>query len=415
MAAGGINVLVCSTFWFGLTVYFNPIRQTFGWTAAITSVVASIGRFGTNIFGPIVGFTADKIGPRKVMVLGCAVIGLGFVLASRIQSLSAFYLTFVMVAAGVGLASMLVMDVAIAHWFSKKRSRALSIIYIGNGVGGLLVVLLALLVDSFGWRVTLTLVGTAFWVIGIPLSLLIRHKPDPYGYLCDGETVAEDRKLVMGQGSHSATEKKGHSSVSLAADFTVREAMKTRAFWLLTAVALFQQVGTASVMLHIVPYLVSIKFSPNIAAAVVSGMSLFGLTSGRMGIGFLGDFINKRYLITVSMACLVVGLVLLSFVEVNKVWIIILFILTYATGDGGIAPLRPGVQADLFGAKNFGAIMGVIGLLGMLGGLIGPIVAGWAFDVMGSYRVVWRIFALIMLPAVPLMLFAKPPKLERKS
>lgn len=91
-------------------------------------------------------------------------------------------------------------------------------------------------------------------------------------------------------------------------------------------------------------------------------------------------------------------------------WLLILFLFAFGPGFGAPMPLGPALQADYFGTRSFGTIRGLMTLISTAGGLASPIAAGWTFDVTGSYRLAWQIFALVTLPAIPLMLLARPPK-----
>ena len=172
--------------------------------------------------------------------------------------------------------------------------------------------------------------------------------------------------------------------------------------------------GTSAVMVHIVPYLESVSVPTAIAAITVTGMTLCSLI-GRISFGFLGDFKNKRFLLTIALAFQAIGLLLFSFISMDEVWLIIPFLLIYGFGYGGPFPLRPALQADYFGTRNYGTIMGLMGMISMIGGLVSPVIAGWIFDVTGSYRLAWQLFALATLPAIPLMLLAKQPRVKQEQ
>lgn len=227
------------------------------------------------------------------MLSGWGITGLGFLLMSRINSLWAFYGTVVLVAAGMSFGTGVVLNTAVAHWFTKKRSQALAITYIGPGVSGLLAPLLALSIGQVGWRNTITIVGIASWVIGIPLSLLFRDKPGQYGYLPDGEIRAPMSETASEPNLRSSSEIVEPASDSSARGFTAKAALRTRAFWLLSLVFFFQQIGASAVTVHIVAYLESVKIPTAIAAVAVTGMTLCSLI-GRLGFGFIGDFTNKK-------------------------------------------------------------------------------------------------------------------------
>ena len=414
LATATLNFFAGGTFHYGFTNFFNPIRNTFGWSAAVTSVAASLRGLETGGLDPVVGFLVDRVGPRKLMLFGWSVIGLGFLLMSRIDSLWAFYGSFFLIATGMSFGFFLVMNTAIAHWFTRKRSRAITLIYIGSGASGLLAPLLALSISQFGWRQTLVIIGIGLWVIGILLSLVMRHKPSQYGYLPDGETTATIYEPTPVPNPNSSRKMVEDASGPSATGFTAKAAVRTRAFWSVAFVFFFRQAGPSAVMVHIVPYLESVGVLTAIAATAVTGMTLCSLI-GRLGFGFLGDFTSKRYLIAIALTLQTIGLVIFSFIDIDRIWLIVLFLLIYAPGYGGVIPLMPAVQADYFGTRNFGTIMGLMGVIHMLPGLASPVVAGWIFDVMGSYRLAWRLIAIFTVPGIPLMLLAKPPRARQEA
>jgi len=363
-----------------------------------------------GVFGPLAGFLVDRVGPRKLMLFGWVVIGLAFLCMSRINSLWAFYGSFVLIATGFSFGSFVVPNTAVALWFTRKRSRALTLIYLGFGASGAIVPLISFSVGQIGWRETLALLAVILGVLGVLLSMVMRNKPGQYGLLPDGDTVPVSEAPDLPSTRGTVVEGSALSS----AGFTAREAIKTKAFWLLAFAFLFQHTGTSAVMVHIVPFLESVKLPTTLAATAVTGMTLSSLI-GRLGFGFLGDFANKRRLIAIALTLQGVGLLLFSFIDADKSWLIIPFLLTYAPGYGGPIPLRPALQADYFGTRSFGTIMGLMASVSMLGGLFSPVVAGWVFDVTGTYRLAWQIFSLITFPAVALMLLAKPPQAKQAA
>lgn len=411
LASGVMRFFESGSFYYGFTTFFNPIRNTFGWTATVTSVAFSLQRLETGALGPISGFLVDRIGPRRMMFIGWSIAGLGFLLMSRINSLWAFYGAFTIIAMGMSFGAYMPGNTVIARWFIRKRSRALTLSALGPGISGTVVPLIALAIVQFGWRTSLVTLGIAAWAICLPFCLLVRDKPSHYGYLPDGDRPAvslEPAEMKNLQLSKNVAE--ADADLALPG-FTVKEAFKTRAFWLLCFVSFFQQIGTSAVFVHIVPYLESVQFPTTLAATAVTGMTICSIM-GRLGFGFVGDFYNKRYLIAMALTLQTIGLFIFSFVGMDKVWLLIPFLFLYAPGYGAPIVLRPAIQADYFGARNFGTIMGTMSIISMLGGLSSPIVAGWIFDITGSYQLAWKIFTLVSAPAIPLMLLAKPPKTE---
>jgi len=413
-AAAILNIFAGGTFVYGFTVFFNPIRNTFGWSAAVTSIAFTLQRFEAGLLEVVAGFLVDKIGPRKLMLCGWSVVGLGYLLMSRVDSLWAFYGSFLLIATGMSFAVFIVIFATIANWFEKKRSRAMTLVVTGFGASGILVPLMALAIGQFGWRETLTIVGIVLWLICIPLSSLMRHKPGQYGYLPDGDTPAEVSASANALHPRTSEAIAEQDSSSPATSLTPRAALKTRAFWLISGASFFQFMSASAVMVHIVPYLESVQVPTAIAAIAVTGVTICSLI-GRLGFGFLGDFANKRYLIAIGIALQAIGVFIFSFVSSDRLWLIIPFLLTYAPGFGATIPLRPALQADYFGLRHYGTIMGLMMLVSMAGGLASPIIAGWVFDTLGSYRLAWQLFALVTIPAIILMLLAKPPKIEQQT
>jgi MFS family permease len=172
---------------------------------------------------------------------------------------------------------------------------------------------------------------------------------------------------------------------------------------------LFQQMGTSAVSVHIVPYLESVGVPTVTAALSVTGMTACSLI-GRLGFGFFGDYANKRYLIALSIGLQALGLVCFAFITRDAIWLLFAFLFTFGPGFGGPIPLWPGLQADFFGTRSFGTIMGLLTLTSVVGGLASPVVAGWIFDFTGSYRLAWELSVLVTLPAIPLLLLNRPPR-----
>ena len=407
-AAIVLNFFVGGTFVYGFTVFFNPIRNTFGWGAAVTSVAFTLQRLESGFLEAAAGFLVDRVGPRKLMLGGWGAVGLGFLMMSRVNSLWSFYGSFLLIAVGMSFAAFIVIFAPIANWFEKKRSRAMTLVATGFGASGMLVPLVAYAVGELGWRETLVIVAVVAWVIGIPLSLVMRHKPEQYGYLPDGVVLADKGGSAKPDNSESIGETPGGDSDPIATGLTLRASVRTKAFWLLAAVFFFQFIGASAVMVHLVPYLESVEVSSTLAATVVTGVTVSSLI-GRLGFGLVGDFANKRYLITIGITLQTIGVFILSFVTKDRIWLIVPYLLTYAPGFGATVPLRLALIADYFGSRNYGTIMGIMTLISMAGGLASPIIAGWIFDTTGSYQLAWQLFALITIPAIPLKLLSKAP------
>ena len=163
------------------TAFFEPIAKEFGWSYTQISVAASIRGLEVGILAPIVGFLVDRFGPRKLIFCGSLTIGFGLILCSRTYSLPMFYGAFILIALGMSGCTATVLMTAVANWFRRDVGKALGLMASGFGVGGILVLFIVRLIDLYHWRTTFVILGLGMWLIGIPLSLFVRHRPELYG------------------------------------------------------------------------------------------------------------------------------------------------------------------------------------------------------------------------------------------
>ncbi len=411
IACSILNVFAGGTFFYGFTAFFDPIRQYFGWTSSETTLAFSLQRLEGGIASPVAGFVFDRLGPRKLILFGMILAGCGLIYMSRIHSLAGFYIAFMVTSIGTSFGGTAVFMATIANWFIRKRTKALSFLMAGLGLCGALVPILVLLISRFGWRTSLTVVGIGFWVIGIPVAMVAKHRPEQYGYLPDGDTVVTS-------GTQSAalpleTEVISRQTVSATeVNFGIKEAIRTRAFWLIALTYSMAQFATSAVMILEMPHLENIGISRGVAGLVVTFITLLSLV-GRLGSGFWGDIIDKRYIIAGALALQCVGMVI--FANIHQPWHIIPFVILYGPGYGGTIPLRPSLIADYFGRANFGAIQGLAMGVATIGGIVSPVVAGRFFDITGNYRGVFFVYALLTIVAIPAILAAKRPILKHQA
>jgi MFS family permease len=170
----------------GFTVYFIPLQTEFGWSRTLPSSGYSLSHVESGILGPLEGWLTDRFGPRRVVLIGIVLFGAGFIVLSTIHSVVAFFAAFSIVAAGASLGGFLPLSVAVLNWFVRKRTLAMA----GSGVAGVIVPLVAWSVTTQGWRTTALASGFAVWLIGIPMGLLLRHRPEKYSCLPDGDRPA---------------------------------------------------------------------------------------------------------------------------------------------------------------------------------------------------------------------------------
>jgi MFS family permease len=382
-----IGLYVGGVVFYGFTAFFDPIREEFGWSYTQISFAVSLRGLEMGLMAPLVGFLVDRFGSRKLILYGTFTVGLGLIFLSLTRSLGVFYGAFLLVAFGAGGCTVVVPMSTVANWFHKKVSIAMGVMASGIGFSGFLVPLIVWLIDGYGWRTTLVILGLGMWIMGIPLALVIRDRPEQYGCLPDGESSPDPiPKLKI--------KDKG-------VEIGFKEALKKRSFLNLCAVEAIRMITVAAIIIHVMPYLGSEGIPRHTAGMVAGAIPLFSII-GRFGFGWLGDIFDKKYVLV--WALFLMGLGMLAFCYVRVTGVILLFLLLFAPGYGGGMVIRGAILREYFGRDSFGKMFGILMGFGSIGGIIGPTLAGWSFDTLGSYSTIWFVFCGMIGLAIGLML-----------
>jgi OFA family oxalate/formate antiporter-like MFS transporter len=381
------SLYVGSVIFYGFTAFFEPLVSEFGWSYTQISFAASLRGLEMGIFAPLVGFLVDRFGSRNLILCGTITVGFGLILLSLTQSLAMFYGSFLFIAFGAGGCASVVIMTAVANWFHKNVGIALGVAMSGFGASGLLVPIIVRLIDVYNWRNTLIVLGLGMWILGIPLSFVIRNRPEQFGYLPDGEVSADPITEVENQ--------------SKGIEIGIKEVLKKRSFLYLTIAEAIRMMTLAAVVIHIMPYLSSIGMSRASAGLVAGAMPLFSII-GRFGFGWLGDVFEKRHVMAVAFFFMGVGV--LAFCYVHVIWVVFLFLLLFSSGYGGSMVLRGSILREYFGRDSFGKMVGITMGSASIGGIIGPTSAGWIFDTLGSYHLIWVVFCGLTGLAIGLVL-----------
>ncbi|MFH1486566.1 MAG: MFS transporter, partial [Chloroflexota bacterium] len=287
---------------------------------------------------------------------------------------------------------------AVNSWFIRSRAMAMSIISAGSGLGGfILAPLFSFLVLNLGWRSAAIVVGLIV-LLALPAALELHRSPESRGLLPDGDVKA---KLP-------ATTK----PVPLPVDFTVREALHTSAFWLLTLAVTTRMMVTAAIIVHMVPIMVWKNMDEAGGAYMVSLLAL-GSIGSRLLLGWISDRSSKPLISASGAVVGLLGLVALLFAQSAEM--IYVFVLGLAFTEGTI-PVNWVIVGDFFGRKSFATLRGLMSMVYSAGVFISPIYAGWIFDITRSYDLALVTFCVIF--ALSAIVFAilrnpSPPKRDQ--
>ena len=382
---------------FGFTAFFEPIVEDFGWSYAQTSIAASLRGIEIGLLAPVFGLLVDRWGSRRLVFGGSIIAGLGLILLGRIHSLGTFYGAFILMAVGLSALSQTVLLTTVVSWFRKNMGIATGLVVSGFALGSLMVPVSTLLIEQFDWRTAAITLGIGAWIIGLPLSLLLKPRPKQYHIPGDDieSTMITDNDLDSGQSPD---------------DFSLKRALKSHAFWGIALVFAYHQFVTSGVVTHIMPYLSNVGIDRSTASLVALAAPLVSV-GGRLGIGWLGDRINKKKLTGLCIVMLSVGLFFFGQVPTLGMWSLVPYVLLFGIGWGGNVILRVALVREYFGTKRFGTMHGfTIGVM-MAGSIAGAPIAGWIFDKWGSYQGAW--FAFAGLSIIALAILATIPPVDR--
>ena len=232
--------------YFGFTAVIEPIAEELGWSYAQISLAASLRGLEMGLLAPLVGFLADRWGPRRLVFGGSILGGIGLLALSRVSSLGMFYFAFALISVGTSACIGTVLITVVANWFRRKAGIATGIVVSGFGLGGLLVPLVTMLVDTLQWRTAMVGLSLGIFIVVMPLSLVLRHKPEQYGYQPDGEVDS------VVEASESQT-----SRVTAEISIPAKQALRNRAFWHMAVASMCHAFVVGAVVTHMMPYLSS--------------------------------------------------------------------------------------------------------------------------------------------------------------
>jgi MFS family permease len=382
-------------------VFIKPMEAEFGWDRASLSGAAALSLLLLGAIGPFWGWLADRWGPRRVILLGCMVLGIGTVLSSRIHFLWQIYLTAgVLMALGSGALTMSTGATVAARWFESRRGLVLGILGGAMSAGQLVIVPLAVwLTLHYGWRHSFLWLGGLLLIIALPLVFwLVRNDPADKGLQAYG----------AGRGVPSA----GMTAMPSDRRVAVSEAMQVPAFWLLAGT--FFICGYTSnglVLTHLVPHAAEHGFSEMHAAQALGIMGAMNIL-GTVASGWICDRFGRKGPLAFYYG--VRGLSLLFLLYVWNVPSLHIFAAIFGLNYISTVPPTTTLTANIFGRYSVGTLSGWIFFSHQVGAALGAAIGGWVFQTTGSYSWAFISAALMAFLAVPLALAIREEPVSRR-
>ena len=378
--------------------YFATLREDRGWSKTELSGAAALHQLEAAILGPVIGWFIDRFGAQWVLRTGVLLFGLGFVLLSRIETLLGFYGAFIVTALGASLCGFFPLNVALIHWFEKKRARALSSMQFGMAAGGLALPLVAWALATWGWRATAFASGFAIWGLCLPLSFVFRRRPEDYGLRMDGAPAAPEGPTGAAGGTQGGDGTR---------DFTAREALRTPAFWLISLGHGFALLVVQAVNAHAITHMKEgLGYTLEQAALAITLQTVAQLCGVSLG-AWLGDRYDKRRFAALCMMGHASGLLCLTYATGPAM--IAAYAILHGAAWGLRGPFMQAIRADYFGRSAIGMILGLSLMIIIVGQVGGPMIAGILADLTGDYRVGFTLLALLAGTGSLFFLAARKP------
>ena len=391
-----------------LGVFLKPMTEEFGWTRTVFTGSTLLGTLAGGIVALKAGPMIDRLGARWILTISFAVLGSSLVLMAFIQTLWQFYsLQIVGRALTMGILA-LALGVVVPKWFVEKRGRAVALGGLGQRIGNAVTPLyVQYLVSQGSWRLATAVAGILMWVVSmIPIAIFLRRRPEDMGLLPDGVDPEDVRRREEAVAAGTASAPRVETSL------TREQALRHPSFYLLVVAFSLVFVAAPALNLHMLPFMTDQGIGEGYAVLAVAILSMCA-GAGSIVTGFLSERITARRTLVGILAMMSLGFVLLLFVE--HAWQAILWGIYYGLSFGGMFILQQIIFADFYGRDNVGAIRGVVWPIQMVFNASGPFIASVAFDVLGSYTVIFLIFSAAVMIASVLLLLAKPPALQTRT
>jgi len=356
---------------FSYGIFFKELELEFGWSRTMLSSCSAIAFLSMGILAIMAGRLTDRYGPRIVLGISGVLFGLGFALISQINEPWHLFVIFGLFI-GIGLSTHDVATLStIARWFPKGRGLITAIVKVGTAFGQMLLpVIAAFLIINFGWRLTAI-------IIGLTAALFL---------LCSAFLIKFPKKIEV----------KDNTKSNNGIIFNV--ASKSPIFKKLCIIQFLYFPTLMTIPTHIAVHGTDLGMTQTKAAFLLSAIGAASII-GRLSVGIFLDKMGGRKSYLFCFIPILISLLIFTFVTNHT--ILFLFVALYGFAHGALFVVVSPTIAEYFGLRDHASLFGIVVFCGTIGGAIGPILAGSAFDLTGSYNIAFgTLFFLVALSSI---------------
>ena len=390
------------------------IIEDTGWDIGTLSIAVTAGTWCSGAIAPFAGRLADRYGPRFLVTMGLLAVGCALLVLSSVST-STLWPFFTAYIIGRAISNPFLIGVvprtATVNFFRRRRNITLAISGMSRPVGGAInIQIISLIAVTASWRAAYGYVGLFLLALSIPAFLIMRRTPEEIGMLPDGDRPTGS----AGQAGRTAG-RRGAGIATPEFSWTVREAMRTRAYWCIAGTAILAVIASAGLGYVLVPYLVS-ESGPGLSKPQAVGVGSLGAVLAMTTLiwGLLADKLGPRYCMVLTITGAVLSGVFLM-TGVNSVWTAYLFAILWGFFSNTVGTLEHMLLAQYFGRGSFGAILGSLGPLQTTALGVAPVFGSYLFTFTHSYDIVFTVLMAMYAGAGMLIFLAKAPRLPPRA
>lgn len=381
-------------------VFFVALIEDFGWSRASTAGVFSVSMIVFSLTAVPFGWLLDRIGPRKLFSTGAMLFAAGLLMSGWVSTQWQLYFWYGLVASlGITILGLSNYATIIARWFRRKRGTAMGLAFAGTGIGTLVIIpLTERWITAWGWRAAMAGQAALLMAIVLPLSaFVLRLRPAELGLYPDGDAP-----------SLAPDPRRNKPAALSAGNWSLGQAIRTPAFWLLLVASFGGLFSLRMLTVHQVAAAVDVGFDRFFAAAVM-GFSGGIVVLAFIGWGLLADRIGRRRAFVVSSVTMGAAIVTLLIIhDASQVWLLYLYAILFGLGEGSRSSLLTAIMSDTFPGDSVGRINGFVGMAFGAGAATGSWLAGYLFDLTGSYApALWVSLGITALSVTCVLLTAR--------